>query len=445
MRQWVLNWFQSRATDRDQAFRERTIRLVSFSLAFFSGLSLLTSTLLYKDPWHQYPLFFGSGIVLSLLAAMLITRGYLLLSGSIIVITMFSYATSIPLVGEHDFMMSTVILLLACLLTHSVLPPKAIYLVGGVCVIYAPVLQLLHNQSAAPLDTLTTTTPLFLISVFFLYQRANESEQRLLAMQQAMIEIDQARAEAESANQAKSQFLAHMSHELRTPLNAIVGYVDILRNGMAGEMSDLQKELLSNTAVNNQRLLNLINDVLDLAKIESGTVQLLETTAEPIQIIDPVIAAMQSLALYKQIDLQVKYCPSAPQLVVIDVRKLQQILTNLISNAIKFTTQGGVYLTVCNHETGTWEIRVRDTGIGMPEGSEKLIFEKFRQIDHPKIREQRGTGLGLAIVKGLIDLMEGSIQVDTRLGYGTTFIITLPRERNALRNETQNDVNHDVS
>lgn len=426
---WVAKWFQSRAIDRDLAFRERTIRLVSFSLAFFSSLSLLISLLIFRDPWDWYPAFFTIGIGLSLVSSLLVSRGYLLLSGGLIVMAMFGYAVSIPLVGEHPTMMSTVILLLACLLTHSVLPPKAIYLVAAICILSAPILQLAQDPTLDPVGATTTTTPLFLISAFFLYQRAIESEKRLLAMREAVVEMDRARVEAESANQAKSQFLAHMSHELRTPMNAIVGYVDILRNGMAGELSALQKELLANTAVNNQRLLSLINDVLDLAKIESGTVQLLETTAEPRQIIEPVIVGMQSLALHKNIDLQVKYTDHAPQLVVIDVRKLQEILANLISNAIKFTSQGGVYLTVCANDPLTWEIHVRDTGVGMPEGMEMVIFEKFRQIDHPKIREQRGTGLGLAIVKGLIDLMEGSIQVESRLDHGTTFIITLPRER----------------
>jgi signal transduction histidine kinase len=244
-------------------------------------------------------------------------------------------------------------------------------------------------------------------------------------VQRALNDVESARAEAEQANQAKSNFLANMSHELRTPLNAIIGYVDILRFGMAGEMSATQNGLLTDVSQNNARLLALINDILDVAKIESGTTTLLETVAEPREVVIRTTDALRGLLVTKDIELNVVFTDDAPNVVLMDVKKFEQILTNLIGNAIKFTERGGVYVTVCGGPSpDEWQVKVRDTGIGIPTEAQPFIFEKFRQAD-----SSQGTGLGLTIVKGLTDLFGGTIAVESRQGVGTTFTLTLPRNR----------------
>jgi signal transduction histidine kinase len=245
-------------------------------------------------------------------------------------------------------------------------------------------------------------------------------------MQQLIVEADKARQEADEANRAKSQFLANMSHELRTPLNAVTGYTDIMLNGMAGDFTENQRELLSYIQSNGKRLLVLINDVLDLSKIEAGKVEVFYTLNAPRKAVSDVVNSMQSLAQQKNVFLRATYDDDVPEAVLCDLQKVQQIVTNLVGNALKFTDRGGVSVEI-GAAAERWEIRVRDTGIGMPEDAANYIFEKFRQIDNNKTRTENGTGLGLAIVKSLVDRLEGTIKVESKLDVGTVFIVSLPR------------------
>jgi signal transduction histidine kinase len=240
-----------------------------------------------------------------------------------------------------------------------------------------------------------------------------------------------ARDSALESARAKSSFLATMSHELRTPLNAILGFTGILMSGMVkggAQLAPTQQELLQRIDTNGRRLRDVINDILDLAKIEAGRITVTVTEARPRQFLDETVSAMRSLALNKGIALELHFAASAPEVVLTDMRKVSQMLTNLLGNAIKFTQKGGVYVEVRGGATpADWQIEVRDTGIGIPKDSIGRIFETFRQVDESDRREYEGTGLGLAIVRSLAEAMQGSVAVVSEVNHGSTFTITLPK------------------
>jgi signal transduction histidine kinase len=249
-----------------------------------------------------------------------------------------------------------------------------------------------------------------------------------VSFNQIATELVAARDQALESARAKSSFLANMSHELRTPLNAILGFTGILSSGMVkggAKLEPPQVELLHRIESNGKRLRDVINDILDLAKIESGHITITSTEARPRLFLEETIGTVKSLAMNKGIALELIIEKSAPEVVLTDVRKVHQIVVNLIGNAVKFTHKGGVYVEVSG-AGGAWRIAVRDTGIGIPPEALKNIFEKFRQVDETDRREYEGTGLGLAIVKNLADALQGSVHVSSVPQQGSTFSVTLP-------------------
>jgi len=242
-------------------------------------------------------------------------------------------------------------------------------------------------------------------------------------------ELVAARDQALESARAKSSFLANMSHELRTPLNAILGFTGILSSGMVkggAKLEQSQVELLHRIEGNGKRLRDVINDILDLAKIESGHIAITATEGRPRLFLEETIGTVKSLALNRGIALELSFDVSAPEVVMTDVRKVHQIIVNLIGNAIKFTPTGGVYVEVSGAGSA-WRIAVRDTGIGIPQEALKNIFDKFRQVDETDRREYEGTGLGLAIVKNLCEALQGSVHVSSIAQKGSTFTVTLPQ------------------
>ena len=237
-------------------------------------------------------------------------------------------------------------------------------------------------------------------------------------------ELAVAKERAESADQLKSAFLATMSHELRTPLNSIIGFTGILLQGLAGPLNPEQKKQLEMVRNSARHLLALINDVLDISKIEAGQIEIAPAPFDLREAIEKVLHTVQPLAETKHLPLTPHLPPGVGQ-ITSDRRRVEQILLNLLSNAIKFTQSGGVTLTA-EAVPGAVRISVTDTGLGIkPEDIGKL-FQPFRQLDSGLTRQHEGTGLGLAICKRLVERLGGTIGVISQWGAGSTFWFTLP-------------------
>ncbi len=237
-------------------------------------------------------------------------------------------------------------------------------------------------------------------------------------------ELVRAKEAAELADNIKSAFLATMSQELRTPLNSIIGFTGILRQGLAGPLNEEQKKQLGIVQNSARHLLALINDVLDISKIEAGQ---LEVRSEPFELrasVEKVVHSVRPMADLKGLHLDLEMMPEIG-LIIGDQRRVEQVLMNLLSNAVKFTDSGGV--TVCCATVGRRvEISVTDTGIGIGPEHHDAIFRPFHQVDNGLTRSHEGTGLGLSICKRLLELMGGTIRVESRPGMGSRFTASLP-------------------
>ena len=250
--------------------------------------------------------------------------------------------------------------------------------------------------------------------------------QSTLAIQNARLfrEIEQKSRELEVASRHKSQFLANMSHELRTPLNAILGYTELIVDRIYGEVPDKISEVLDRVQKSGRHLLGLINDVLDLSKIEAGQLTLGLSDYSFGDVVQAVVSAVGSLAAEKQLRMIVDVAPDLP-LGQGDERRITQVLLNLVGNAIKFTEKGEVAVRVAN-SSGEFVVSVADTGPGIAEADRQKIFEEFQQVDNSPTRTKGGTGLGLAIAKRIVELHGGRIWVESSLGKGSTFFFSLP-------------------
>ncbi len=237
--------------------------------------------------------------------------------------------------------------------------------------------------------------------------------------------LAEANVQTEAASLHKSAFLASMSHELRTPLNSINGFSDVLLDGMAGPLSDKQREYLSDIRGSGAQLLTLINDVLDLSKVEAGKMEIQLTTFDLHDAIERVRRAVTPLADQKHQTLTVTVDPHAGTIHLDEVR-LRQVLLNLLSNAVKYTPDGGSIATSVARRDGTIEIAVRDSGIGIAPGDQARVFDDFARVETGYARAQQGTGLGLALARRLVRLMGGDIGLVSAPGQGSTFTISVP-------------------
>jgi signal transduction histidine kinase len=247
-----------------------------------------------------------------------------------------------------------------------------------------------------------------------------------LAIQNAHLfrEIADKGRELEVASQHKSQFLANMSHELRTPLNAILGYTELIIDDIYGEVPAKMRGVLERVQSNGRHLLGLINDVLDLSKIEAGQLALTLADYSISDVVQTVLSAVEPLASGKHLALKSELAPNLPR-VHGDERRIAQVLLNLVGNAIKFTDSGEVALRT-SAANGSVTVAVRDTGPGISESDQGRIFEEFQQADTSITRTKGGTGLGLAISKRIVEMHGGQIRVESAVGKGSTFFITVP-------------------
>jgi signal transduction histidine kinase len=450
-------WIKPRSPNRDEAFRESSIRITTSILIIVTILSLLFGIVFAQAEWtiNLITLIHVVGLIGFFASALAVALGQVFFSGWLLTATIsvgagFFLVAALQEGSFANFIFTIPELMLAVVVGALVLPRSQIFLVSTFNVIvYVLVMSLMLADSSLGLLDLSISQQLIAIALLLLAESALlrqlrvEFDSRLNEMRQsiklaeearqqaevAQLQADADRKRAEIADQAKSQFLANMSHELRTPLNAVIGYVEAMLGGMAGEFTANQLALLGKVQHNSRRLLNLINDVLDLSKIESGSLKVFLAPMEPRAVIVDTTTSLQSLADEKGIYLEVHISENMPEVVLTDSKKLEQILVNLVSNAIKFTEEGGVMVEILSADRSFWQIVVADTGIGISPEEQEIIFDPFQQVDRSLKRKHSGTGLGLSITKHLVEILGGSIQVNSNIGQGATFTVTLPRTR----------------
>ena len=255
---------------------------------------------------------------------------------------------------------------------------------------------------------------------------ALENARLLMEEQQRSQALAVAHDQALQASHLKSELLAKVSHEFRTPLGAILGFSQILRKEVYGDLNEKQHSINAEVIDSTKYLTNLVNELLDQAQLEAGHLRISPSNVSLKRVLREVEEKMSVLARVKSLSLTTQLDPDLPDMVVVDPKRLQQILFNLVGNAIKFTDKGGVDVRFRQSGSETWTIEVKDSGIGIPKEDQGQIFDPFYQVDGSDMRLQDGTGLGLSIVHQLVTLMEGNVQVESVLGQGSTFTITLP-------------------
>jgi signal transduction histidine kinase len=252
------------------------------------------------------------------------------------------------------------------------------------------------------------------------------TDQAVIAMENVRLfkEIEDKSRQLAEASKHKSQFLANMSHELRTPMNAILGYTELIMDNIYGEPTEKMRGVLTRVQSNGKHLLGLINDVLDLSKIEAGQLTLTLADYSVKDIVHSVFSSVESLAKNKKLELKIELPQKLPAAHG-DERRLTQVLLNLVGNAIKFTDKGEVAIKAAA-ANGSVTLSVRDTGPGIAEADQRKIFEEFQQADSSITKEKGGTGLGLAISKQIVEMHGGRLCVESSLGHGSTFSFTVP-------------------
>ncbi len=224
----------------------------------------------------------------------------------------------------------------------------------------------------------------------------------------------------------KDTILATVSHELRTPLNAILGYVEMLKEAVYGPINEKQAKASERVISNTRRLLDIVSDLLAQAQIEGGKMTIQARPFKPAELLDNIRGLMDKIAADKRLALTSEIDPQLPESLIGDPTRLQQILVNLVNNAVKFTEKGSVHIHFFRQDEQHWAMQVRDTGMGIPDEEMANIFDPFRQVDSSMTRKHAGFGLGLSIVKQLASLMGGEVAVKSTLGSGSIFTVTLP-------------------
>jgi signal transduction histidine kinase len=248
---------------------------------------------------------------------------------------------------------------------------------------------------------------------------------------QLNLRLEQANKELEVASRHKSQFLANMSHELRTPLNSIIGYTQLTLDGVYGTINDKQTDRLWRVVDNGRNLLSLINDLLDISKIEAGRLTLTCQPVNTAELIQGIVTTVDPLIQKKGLSLTCDYAQSPA--ICVDEDRARQVLVNILSNAVKFTHAGGISIRT-RPDNPFLRISVEDTGIGIPQEALATIFEEFKQLDDSLTRRYEGTGLGLTIARRITEMHGGRIEVESTVGVGSIFHVLFPLADNQAEN-----------
>ncbi|HOU14563.1 MAG TPA: HAMP domain-containing sensor histidine kinase [Anaerolineae bacterium] len=432
------------SADPDDARRRK---LLSFLLSILGGLLILTLIyILYvdmtgaEDPEPIKSLFFASTAVLGGIVLLFIINrygpGWLASLLFVLLLTFAIVFTSEPrlLLGEYMFYL-TIPIVMASMLVR----PWASYVIASLNTLFLA-LAARQTQVVLPLPGVLGFYLLALVSWLTTQtmeralhdlrdlniQLERRVQERTIALASANQELIMANERLEELDKLKSRFLSIVSHELRTPLSAIQGFAEMLQNEVYGALSPKQHNALNRIIANDERLLNLVNDLLDQARIEAGQLSLVNAPFPLQGLISDMESTMRVLVEAKKLYLRIHVADAVPTTLYGDQKRLQQILVNLVNNALKFTQQGGVDIHFYRPDEAHWAIDVVDTGPGIPKEAQGFIFDPFRQIDSSSTREHKGFGLGLAIVKQLTTLMGGTVTVISEVGQGSTFTVILP-------------------
>ncbi len=431
------------------------LTLFGIIIAFFLGLAIL------EDVKRLVPVILG--LLASILIIFLINRrwsGWIASSAFVLLLTgAFAFADAPRQVVEGRALF---LFTIPILMSSVILRPWASFVAAGVCGVVISIIAMLtlpdYAQGAPPVPTILGFFTIAFVA--WLSTRSLEGalaevrafnvelearvEQRTHELQQANEQLTRAYQKLQELDRLKSRFLSIVSHELRTPLNAILGFTEIMRSGNYGMITSRQDAALERIATNDKRLLDLVNDLLDQARIEAGQISL---HIEPFTIqdlVDDLESTMRILVETKKLFLKVHASPAVPAVLEGDRRRLYQILVNLVNNAMKFTEKGGISIHFYCPDTDYWAFDVTDTGPGIPKEAQTSIFEPFWQADTSSTREHTGFGLGLSIVKQLATLMGGSVSVVSELGAGSTFTVKIPivpPQKNT--NQAKGEVHHE--
>ncbi|MBN1487783.1 MAG: hypothetical protein JW981_09090, partial [Anaerolineae bacterium] len=326
------------------------------------------------------------------------------------------------------------------LMASVVLRPWASFVAAGVCGLVISGMAVYILGGIPPIPTLAGFFAVALVS----WLSANSLEQALKELRIINIELDQrvedrtrelaeanrelaeAYSQLQELDRLKSRFVSMVSHELRTPLNAILGFVEMLQAQVYGEINEAQITPLNRIVANTQRLLGIVNDLLDQARMDAGLLSIHVAPFSPHDLVDDLHSTVGVLAESKGLSLTTHIVENVPETLLGDRQRWHQLTVNLVNNAVKFTKEGGVHVQINLPDPEHWALVVSDTGPGIPDEAMGYIFDAFRQVDSSATREHQGTGLGLAIVKQLVELMGGEINVTSKLDYGSTFTVVLP-------------------
>ena len=262
--------------------------------------------------------------------------------------------------------------------------------------------------------------------VFAAARDVTERKRLNQVLQEKNVELENAWSVAEKTNLAKSEFLANMSHELRTPLNSIIGFSEVLQDQLFGQINEKQHDYVLNILTSGRHLLSLINDILDLSKVESGKMELDLSTFSLRELLEASLMMLREKALKGTINLRIDIAPEAETTIEADQRKLKQIMFNLVSNAVKFTPTGGTVDVSALREGNFIKIAVADTGIGIKGEDIPRLFKAFTQLEAVYTKGFEGTGLGLALTRQLVELHGGRVWVESEIGMGSRFCLTIP-------------------